>query len=127
MTFFRKSWQAAPYALAIFLESPSIHAGDQGAQNARSTTLGKSIYDAKCSSCHGLDGKGDGNAAALLSPRPRNFTDGKYEFRTTESGSIPTNEDLIRTVRNGLHGTAMPDKVRRRIAKCGIWQTMSCR
>jgi mono/diheme cytochrome c family protein len=45
----------------------------------------------------------------LLSPRPRIFTDGKYEFRTTESGSIPTDEDLVRTIRNGLHGTAMPD------------------
>ena len=109
MTFFRKSWRATLCALAILSASPTVHSGDQGAQNARSTTLGKSIYDAKCSSCHGLDGKGDGNAAALLNPRPRNFTDGKYEFRTTESGSIPTDEDLIRTIRNGLHGTAMPD------------------
>ena len=70
---------------------------------------GKSIYDARCSTCHGVDGKGAGIAAAFLNPRPRNFTSGKFKFRTTESGSIPTDADLERTIRNGLHGTSMPD------------------
>jgi cytochrome c oxidase cbb3-type subunit 2 len=45
----------------------------------------------------------------LLNPRPRDFTTGKFKFRSTESGSIPTDEDLLTTVRNGLHATAMPD------------------
>ncbi len=72
-------------------------------------SLGKGIYTSRCAPCHGLDGKGDGNAAALLSPRPRDFTDGKYKFRSTESGSIPTDEDLVKTISEGLHGTAMPD------------------
>lgn len=80
-----------------------------GPSFAESNELGKSVYEAKCAQCHGRDGKGDGTAAALLSPRPRDFADGKYKFRSTESGSIPTDEDLIRTIRNGLHGTAMPD------------------
>ncbi|HTP12996.1 MAG TPA: c-type cytochrome [Bacteroidota bacterium] len=71
--------------------------------------LGQAVYKVKCASCHGPDGKGDGNAAALLSPRPRDFTDGKYKFRSTESGSIPTDADLARTISEGLHGTAMPD------------------
>jgi len=109
MTFSLKSWCTILCVLCFFMESPQTHAGGRTAQNVQSAGLGKSIYDAKCSSCHGIDGKGDGNAAALLSPRPRNFTDGKYEFRSTESGSIPTDEDLIRTIKNGLHGTAMPD------------------
>jgi mono/diheme cytochrome c family protein len=109
MTFFRKSWWAILCVLAVVWESPALRAGDGEAPNVQSTALGKSIYNAKCSSCHGIDGKGDGNAAALLSPRPRNFTDGKFEFRSTESGSIPTDEDLVRTIKNGLHGTAMPD------------------
>ena len=69
---------------------------------------GKAIFDAKCVECHGISGKGDGAAAALLTPRPRDFTTGKYKIRTTESGTGPTDDDLIQSVRQGLYGTAMP-------------------
>jgi mono/diheme cytochrome c family protein len=109
MAFLKKSLGGILCALTLAWGSPSLRAADRNEANAPPSNLGKSIYDAKCSHCHGLDGKGDGDAAALLHPRPRNFTDGKYKFRSTESGSIPTDQDLIRTVQNGLHGTAMPD------------------
>src|SRR5262245_11039100 len=69
---------------------------------------GKAIYDKHCAECHGTTGKGDGPAAAVLTPRPRDFASGKYKIRTTETGSVPTDEDLIRSVRQGLYGTAMP-------------------
>ena len=75
----------------------------------QSKTAMDKAYMAKCGQCHGEKGKGDGSAAALLDPRPRDFTSGKYKFRSTESGSIPTDEDLAATIQNGLHGTAMPD------------------
>jgi cbb3-type cytochrome c oxidase subunit III len=69
---------------------------------------GKAVYDARCVECHGADGKGDGPSAAYLTPRPRDFSSGKYKIRSTETGSVPTDDDLIRSVRQGLYGTAMP-------------------
>lgn len=39
---------------------------------------GKSLFAAKCVTCHGSAGKGDGAAAASLTPKPRNLTDGAY-------------------------------------------------
>lgn len=39
---------------------------------------GKQHYDRLCAACHGGTGKGDGPAAAALTPRPRNHADGKH-------------------------------------------------
>ncbi len=78
-------------------------------QSERSMSLGKAIYQSRCAICHGDDGKGEGRAAALLNPKPLDFTSGMYKIRTTESGSIPTDEDIARAITNGLHGSAMPD------------------
>jgi cbb3-type cytochrome c oxidase subunit III len=77
------------------------------------TTRGKIVYDAHCVECHGATGRGDGPAAAMLAPRPRDFASGKYKIRSTETGSVPTDEDLIRSTRQGLAGSAMPawDKI----------------
>ena len=69
---------------------------------------GKAVYDARCVECHGASGKGDGPSSSYLTPRPRDFTSGRYKIRTTETGSIPTDDDLIQSVRQGLYGTAMP-------------------
>ncbi|MBT3535563.1 MAG: c-type cytochrome, partial [Rhodospirillaceae bacterium] len=68
---------------------------------------GLGIYFQRCSFCHGLLGDGEGPAAKYLDPRPRDFTLGTFKFRTTESGELPTNEDLFRTISRGLQGTAM--------------------
>ena len=69
---------------------------------------GKAVYDAHCVECHGSSGKGDGASAAYLTPRPRDFTTGKYKIRSTETGTAPSDDDLIGSVRRGLYGTAMP-------------------
>jgi len=68
---------------------------------------GRVIYFRRCSFCHGLLGDGNGPAANYLDPRPRDFTLGTFKFRTTQSGELPTDEDLFRTVSRGLAGTAM--------------------
>lgn len=71
-------------------------------------TLGREIYQARCIGCHGAKGDGNGPAATFLFPRPRDFTLGVFKFRTTPSGSLPTDGDLYRTVTRGVRWTAMP-------------------
>ncbi|SVC87254.1 uncharacterized protein METZ01_LOCUS340108, partial [marine metagenome] len=70
--------------------------------------LGKVTYDRWCSECHGLDGDGNGSAAGYMLPRPRDFTLALYNIRTTASGELPTDDDLLRAINMGAPGTAMP-------------------
>jgi len=99
---------AAGAALVGIALASGAHLAAQPADVASQTARGKTVYDAHCVECHGANGKGDGPAAALLTPRPRDFTSGKYKIRSTETGSIPTDDDLIRSVSQGLYGSAMP-------------------
>lgn len=66
------------------------------------------VYRERCAVCHGTTGRGDGPAAGLLSPRPRDFTSGRYKFRSTPTGTLPLPYDVIRSIRGGLPGTSMP-------------------
>ena len=70
---------------------------------------GRAIYGERCWFCHGEDGDGMGPVADYLWPRPRDFIAGSYKLRTTESGELPTDEDLFRSISLGLKGTAMPE------------------
>jgi mono/diheme cytochrome c family protein len=69
---------------------------------------GRVVYDKWCVGCHGDTGEGDGDAAAFLNPMPRNFQSGHFKFRSTPSGQLPTEEDLMHVVTCGLAGSAMP-------------------
>jgi DMSO reductase family type II enzyme heme b subunit len=76
--------------------------------SAQDIEAGKLVYSGKCAQCHGDDGKGLGPAAERVFPKPRDFTRGIYKIRTTPSGTVPTDDDLLRSVTNGLPGTSMP-------------------
>ena len=69
---------------------------------------GRAIYEESCLLCHGAQGKGDGPAAffgaSYFSPRPNDFTLGQYKFRSTPSGTPPTDQDIFRTITNGVPG-----------------------
>jgi mono/diheme cytochrome c family protein len=69
--------------------------------------LGKRLYEKQCSACHALDGRGDGEAAYLLYPKPRDFTAGMFALVSTWE-RVPTDEDLYRTISRGMPGSAMP-------------------
>jgi mono/diheme cytochrome c family protein len=79
-----------------------------GANLAADTPLGKRVYAQRCAVCHGPDGKGNGPAAPSMSPRPRDFSSGVFKYKSTAAGEPPTDEDLLRTVRDGLAASAMP-------------------
>lgn len=69
---------------------------------------GESLYGRVCSMCHGEDGDGKGRIAPELDPKPRDFTAGKYKFRTTLSTQLPSDSDIFRTITRGVPGTSMP-------------------
>ena len=72
------------------------------------TTAGKQVYQKWCAGCHGDNGAGDGEAARHMIPPPRDFTGAIYQIRSTASGQLPTDADLLRSIDEGLPGTAMP-------------------
>jgi mono/diheme cytochrome c family protein len=75
---------------------------------AQDTTRGKAVYEKWCASCHGDGGAGDGPAARYMLPRPRDFTAALYQIRTTASGQLPTDADLMAVMAKGIPGTTMP-------------------
>ncbi len=69
---------------------------------------GKELYGRYCIGCHGPRGDGEGENAAYVNPKPRDFTTGLFKCRSTPSGSIPLDSDLFDTVGRGVDTTAMP-------------------
>jgi high-affinity iron transporter len=61
---------------------------------------GKEIYLARCSFCHGPDGRGDGPAGSSLEPPPTNFSDRAY-WKSATAASIRN------AIENGKPRTAM--------------------
>ena len=72
------------------------------------TLHGHFVYTKNCVACHGKRGDGKGEMGLTIQPPPRDFGSGIFKYRSTPSGSLPTNEDLARTVRQGIADTAMP-------------------
>lgn len=102
----------AATAVRVLLMVVPMLAGTASAQSqapAQSDDVkaGQFIYERSCVNCHGPRGQGDGVAAPQLDPQPRDFTRGLFKFRTTPSGTMPTLDDLERTVTHGITGTAM--------------------
>lgn len=76
--------------------------------SAQEAAPGEDVYDRWCAGCHGAEGEGDGPAAGTMLPRPRDFTTAQYQVRSTPSGALPTDADILHVIDEGMPGTAMP-------------------
>lgn len=95
--------RAGSAVVAVMAMTALLHA-PASAQEAD----GQELYDQWCAGCHGVEGDGEGPAAAWMLPRPRDFTTALYQIRTTPSGQIPTDEDILHVINEGMPGTTMP-------------------
>ncbi|NIR49849.1 c-type cytochrome, partial [candidate division KSB1 bacterium] len=68
---------------------------------------GEEVYNQRCAPCHGVDGSGEGEAAYLLYPKPRDFVSARYRLVSTWERK-PTDEDLYHVISRGIPGSAMP-------------------
>jgi len=99
-----------PWAIAAL-------AVDAYAADKKTIELGKKVYESRCIVCHG--DKGDGKGLVGIVHRyqkrgivqtiyPRDFTTAVFRFRTTSTGCLPTNDDLLTIVTNGIPRAYMP-------------------
>lgn len=79
-----------------------------GADEAKSLRYGRADFQRWCVSCHGYAGDGHGPSAQRFDNVATDFTRGVYKCRSTPSGTLPTDDDLRRSIRDGLFDTGMP-------------------
>ncbi len=103
-----KGWGFLAILLLVFLLPATSFAALPDPVLKDKVEAGKSVYFKRCVWCHGVEGGGDGPSADRLFTRPRNFIQGTFKIRTTDSGELPLDANLIKTVTNGLPGSAMP-------------------
>jgi mono/diheme cytochrome c family protein len=88
--------------------SSGITLGDTTHISAARLNEGHDAYMHNCRPCHGDKGDGRGMSSPGLRPPPRDFTKAQFKFAFVDPPTaLPTDDDLRRIIRGGLHGTAM--------------------
>lgn len=106
---------AAPprsFVAGAVLAAVSVLGADAARAQNQIETLqseGKIVYQRHCVGCHGESGDGKGPGAEMLIVKPRDFTKGIFKFRSTPTGTLPTDEDLYKIVTRGVYRTSMPE------------------
>ena len=95
--------------LILVLFTVTVQSAAAAARPAPNLEAGKQAFLDNCVRCHGVTGAGDGRDATKMFPMPRVLADGVFKFRSTASGTPPTDEDLFRTISEGLPGSRMPE------------------
>ena len=94
-------WKPDPARYADMPWPPAMGAPEKA-------TLVQKLYFEHCAVCHGPDGRGDGPAAPSMIPRPRDFTQGLYKYKSTPAGVPPSDDDLTAAIADGLADSGMP-------------------
>jgi DMSO reductase family type II enzyme heme b subunit len=68
----------------------------------------RGLFKRNCAICHGIDGRGDGQAAQFLIPRPRDFVGSGLRYAAEWAEEDHIISDLERTLREGVPRSAMP-------------------
>lgn len=69
---------------------------------------GHGLYLRYCVGCHGTYGDGNGENAPYIDPKPRDFVGATFKCRSTPTGTLPTDQDLIHTLQRGVQASGMP-------------------
>lgn len=93
----QKAFSFLALGLFLFFSSPPSFALDA-----------ETLYNTHCLRCHGAEGNGKGPAYTNLRPWPRNFQKGEFKFRSTPLGTLPTLEDLEKSISKGILRSSMP-------------------
>ena len=96
-----------PVALALLAGAAFVVAAADAPGQPPDPALGERVFREHCAVCHGAAGDGAGMAAHHFTHRPRDLTKGRFKFRSTASGQVPTDADLRRTIARGVPGTGM--------------------
>ncbi len=82
--------------------------------------LGKQVYQKYCVICHGAKGDGKGligiihrveKSGLVWATFPRDFTVGVFKFRSTPTGFLPTDDDLMKVIESGILRSGMPSHI----------------
>jgi mono/diheme cytochrome c family protein len=100
------------FALAFALAIPVISSAQQGESHIGKVSghapAGKQLYYRYCWGCHGFRGDGGGENGPYLNILPRNFVAATFKCRSTPTGTLPTDDDLYRSLVRGFNNTNMP-------------------
>jgi high-affinity iron transporter len=78
---------------------------------------GDAVYRAQCAMCHGAGGRGDGPAAAMLLPKPRDLSSPDFwAGRTLESVADVVREGKPGTAMMGYQSVLTPEEIREVVA-----------
>jgi mono/diheme cytochrome c family protein len=100
------------FALAFAFAIPVISSAQQGEAHIGKVSghapAGKQLYYRYCWGCHGFRGDGGGENGPYLNILPRNFVAATFKCRSTPTGTLPTDDDLYRSLVRGFNNTNMP-------------------